>query len=47
MLMAFLSEIHGNLPALEATVAVAKACIDGPVVCAGDRTGSGESCIER
>jgi putative phosphoesterase len=39
--MAFISDIHGNLPALEAAVADAKARGAGPVVCAGDMTGYG------
>jgi putative phosphoesterase len=41
VLMAFVSDIHGNLPALEAAVADAKARGAGPVVCAGDLTGYG------
>ena len=41
MLMAFVSDIHGNLPALEAAVADAKARGAGQVVCAGDMTGYG------
>jgi putative phosphoesterase len=39
--MAFVSDIHGNLPALEAAVADARARGAGPVVCAGDMTGYG------
>jgi len=39
--MAFVSDIHGNLPALEAAVADAKARGAGQVVCAGDMTGYG------
>src|SRR5512137_757052 len=39
--MAFVSDIHGNLPALEAGVADAKARGAGQVVCAGDMTGYG------
>src|SRR5512139_594457 len=41
VLMAFVSDIHGNLPALEAAVADAKAHGAGQVVCAGDMTGYG------
>jgi putative phosphoesterase len=41
MLMAFVSDIHGNLPALEAAVANAKARGARQVVCAGDLTGYG------
>jgi len=41
VLMAFVSDIHGNLPALEAAVANAKARGAGEVVCAGDMTGYG------
>src|SRR5512143_3875691 len=39
--MAFVSDIHGNLPALEAAVADAEARGAGQVVCAGDITGYG------
>jgi putative phosphoesterase len=39
--MAFLSDIHGNLPALEAAVVDAKARGAGKIVCAGDLTGHG------
>ncbi len=39
--MAFVSDIHGNLPALEAAVADAKARGAGQIVCAGDLTGYG------
>jgi len=39
--MAFVSDIHGNLPALEAAVADAKTRGAGQVVCAGDLTGYG------
>ncbi len=39
--MAFVSDIHGNLPALEAAVADAKAQGASQVVCAGDMTGYG------
>jgi len=39
--MAFLSDIHGNLPALEAAVMDAKARGAGKIVCAGDLTGYG------
>jgi len=41
MLIACLSDIHGNLPALEAAVADAKARGASRVVCAGDMTGYG------
>ena len=41
MLIAFLSDIHGNLPALEAAVVDAKARGAGKIVCAGDLTGYG------
>src|SRR5512136_1054233 len=41
MLIAFLSDIHGNLPALEASVADAKARGARQVICAGDLTGYG------
>lgn len=41
MLMAFISDIHGNLPALEAAVADAKARGAGWIVCCGDMTGYG------
>ena len=40
-MMAFVSDIHGNLPALKAAVADAKARGAGEVVCAGDMTGYG------
>jgi putative phosphoesterase len=39
--MAFLSDIHGNLPALEAAVVNAKARGAGKIICAGDMTGYG------
>jgi putative phosphoesterase len=39
--MAFLSDIHGNLPALESAVADAKARGARRIVCAGDLTGYG------
>jgi putative phosphoesterase len=39
--MAFVSDIHGNLPALEAAIADAKGRGAGQVVCAGDMTGYG------
>jgi len=39
--MAFLSDIHGNLPALEAAVVDAKARGAGKIVCAGGLTGHG------
>jgi putative phosphoesterase len=41
MLIACLSDIHGNLPALEAAVADAKARGASKVLCAGDMTGYG------
>jgi putative phosphoesterase len=41
MLMAFISDIHGNLPALKAAVADAKARGAAEVICAGDITGYG------
>jgi predicted phosphodiesterase len=41
MLIAFLSDIHGNLPALEAAFADAKARGADQIVCAGDITGYG------
>jgi putative phosphoesterase len=41
MLIAFISDIHGNLPALEAAVADAKARGAGRILCAGDMTGYG------
>ena len=41
MLMAFLSDIHGNLPALEAAIGDAKSRGASRVVCAGDMTGYG------
>jgi putative phosphoesterase len=41
VLMAFVSDIHGNLPALEAAVLDAKARGAGRIVCAGDMTGYG------
>ena len=41
MLIACISDIHGNLPALEAAVADAKARGAGRIVCAGDMTGYG------
>ena len=41
MLIAFISDIHGNLPALEASVADAKARGARQVICAGDMTGYG------
>ena len=39
--MAFVSDIHGNLPALEAAVADANARGAGKIICAGDMTGYG------
>jgi putative phosphoesterase len=41
MLMAFVSDIHGNLPALKAAVADARARGAAEVICAGDITGYG------
>jgi putative phosphoesterase len=41
MLIAFISDIHGNLPALEAAVADAKSRGAGRIICAGDLTGYG------
>lgn len=41
MLIACVSDIHGNLPALEAAVADAKARGASKVLCAGDMTGYG------
>ncbi len=41
MLIACLSDLHGNLPALEAAVADAKARGAGRIICAGDMTGYG------
>jgi putative phosphoesterase len=41
MLIAFISDIHGNLPALEAAVADAKARGASRILCAGDMTGYG------
>ena len=41
MLIAFLSDIHANLPALEAAVADAKARGAKQIVSAGDMTGYG------
>jgi predicted phosphodiesterase len=41
MLIAFLSDIHGNLPALEAAFSDANAHGVDQVVCAGDITGYG------
>jgi putative phosphoesterase len=41
MLIAFISDIHGNMPALEAAVADAKAHGAGRIICAGDMTGYG------
>ena len=39
--MAFISDIHGNLPALEAAVADARVRGAGQMVSAGDMTGYG------
>ena len=41
MLIAFISDIHGNLPALEAAVADAEAHGANRIICAGDMTGYG------
>jgi putative phosphoesterase len=41
MLTAFFSDIHGNLPALEAAVADARRCGARRLYCAGDLTGYG------
>ena len=41
MLIAFISDIHGNLPALEAAVADAEARGANRIICAGDMTGYG------
>lgn len=41
MIIAFISDIHGNLPALEAAVADAKARGARQIFCAGDMTGYG------
>lgn len=41
MLIAFISDIHGNLPALKAVVADAKAQGVNKIICAGDVTGNG------
>jgi len=41
MLIAFISDIHGNLPALEAALADAKGRGAGRIVCCGDMTGFG------
>jgi len=41
MLIAFISDIHGNMPALEAAVADATAHGAGRIICAGDITGYG------
>ncbi|HLO29371.1 MAG TPA: metallophosphoesterase family protein, partial [Anaerolineales bacterium] len=41
MLVAFMSDIHGNLPALKAGVAHAKASGAAGITCAGDLTGYG------
>ena len=41
MLIAFISDIHGNMPALAAAVANAKAHGAGRIICAGDITGYG------
>src|SRR3990172_6269797 len=41
MLIAFISDIHGNLPALEAAVADAKKHGARRVICGGDVTGYG------
>lgn len=41
MLIAFISDIHGNLPALKAAVVDAKGRGAGRIVCCGDMTGYG------
>jgi len=41
MIAAFLSDIHGNLPALEAALTDARACGAEKIYCAGDITGYG------
>lgn len=41
MLIAFLSDVHGNMPALRAAVASATACGAERIVCSGDMTGYG------
>jgi putative phosphoesterase len=41
MLIAFVSDIHGNLPALEAACADAKRRGAGRIICCGDMTGYG------
>jgi len=41
MLIAFISDIHGNLPALKAAIADAKARGAARIICAGDITGYG------
>jgi putative phosphoesterase len=41
MVIAFIADIHGNLPALEAAVADAKARGAKRIICAGDMTGYG------
>ena len=41
MLIAFISDVHGNLPALNAAVADAKAQGVNKIICAGDITGYG------
>lgn len=41
MLIAFISDIHGNLPALKAVVDDAKNRGAGKIICAGDVTGNG------
>ena len=41
MLIAFISDIHGNLPALKAAIGDAKARGVNQIICAGDVTGNG------
>jgi predicted phosphodiesterase len=41
MLIAFLSDVHGNMPALESAVADATAHGAERIVCSGDMTGYG------
>jgi putative phosphoesterase len=41
MLIAFLSDVHANMPALEAAIASATACGAERFVCSGDMTGYG------
>ena len=41
MLIAFISDIHGNLPALKAVMAMLKHRGANKIICAGDVTGNG------